>query len=604
MQSLEVYFDALQRAGCRPARTGSGSIQSLCPIHEADGKPHKPSLSVAHGDKVDVVMTCHAGCSHSDILKALGIQSTSKADKRHEVATYPYHDASGRVVFEKVRYEPKDFRIRHHDDSGDYVYKLPRGIEPPLYRLPAVKAAMASGEPIYFVEGCKDADRLVAAGLCATTNFEGATGKKWRDSYTVALTGADLVLLPDNDEPGRAHTRNIAMALSGKARRIRTLELSGLPVKGDVSDWLNLGHSIDELKALVEGLDSPMVESAKSNLIVPLSEFIGTPKPTTWRVRRLLPAASIVQFFGDPSAGKSFLTVDLSCHIATGKPWFGRPVKQCVVLYMIGEGLEGLKRRFEAWKTYRGDVSDEFLKVTQRPFRLDPEGAQTILNEVAAMPVKPEFVVIDTLNTMLDGNENDARDIGRFFDVLKQFTTQYGATVVYNHHPGHNNKERSRGHSGIGGSLDCDYRLEKQGTHDGILTVTKPPKDSAIPDPIAYRLDIVELPEAWQDQDYPDEPETTCLFTVTGVAQPSAKPLPEQQRKALKLLDELYQQQRSNLESAGHDPNQARVTAADWYEAMRGICEDSGNRSRLRSALKDCGHVRIENGFVYQAVRL
>ena len=257
--TLQDVVDALQRANCQPARTGNDAYTARCPVHEADGHGHKPSLSVARGDKVDVVLNCHAGCGHAAIFKALGIESkaTGKAGSagtsKRIVATYPYQDATGATLFEKVRLEPKDFRIRHRDATGAEVWNKPAGIEPPLYRLPAVAAAIADGTPIYLVEGEKDADRLVAAGLCATTNFEGAAKgtqkQKWRDSYTAALAGADVVLLPDNDEPGRAHMQHVAAALAGKAL-VRWLELPGLPAKGDVSDWLNAGHSVDELKAL------------------------------------------------------------------------------------------------------------------------------------------------------------------------------------------------------------------------------------------------------------------------------------------------------------------------------------------------------------------
>jgi hypothetical protein len=257
--TISDVVDALQRANCHPTQRGE-TYTSFCPVHEADGTSHKPSLSVARGDKVPVVLNCHAGCSHDAIIAALGLETKAASNdgsagaSRRIVATYPYHDASGAVVFEKIRYFPKDFRIRHRDASGAEIWKLPAGTEPPLYRLPEVVAAIAAGEPVYLAEGEKDAERLAAAGLCASTNFDGAAAgtqkPKWRDSYTAALAGADVVLIPDNDEPGMAHMRHAAAALAGTAARVRWLELPGLHAKGDVSDWLNQGHTIDELMAL------------------------------------------------------------------------------------------------------------------------------------------------------------------------------------------------------------------------------------------------------------------------------------------------------------------------------------------------------------------
>jgi len=291
MTSLADVVDALQRANCQPTSHGNDSYTARCPVHEADGGGHKPSLSIARGDKVDVVLNCHAGCSHAAIMAALGIEATGKAGagrrsagagSKRIVATYPYTDASGKLLFEKIRYEPKDFRIRHRDASGAEVWRLPRGIEPPLYRLPAVQAAMARGEPVYLVEGEKDADRLAAAGLCTTTNFDGAAAgsqkPKWRDSYTAALAGADVVLLPDNDEPGKAHMRHVAAALAGKAL-VRWLELPGLPAKGDVSDWLDAGHSVDELKQLAADAPPPGPPPAPADERQPADGEASPPPP-------------------------------------------------------------------------------------------------------------------------------------------------------------------------------------------------------------------------------------------------------------------------------------------------------------------------------------
>ncbi len=184
MSALSDVVTALDRAGCKPTQHGNGSYTAFCPVHEADGGGHKPSLAVSTGDKVDVVMNCHAGCDRPAILNALGLESGKASNsQRRIVASYPYSDASGATVFEKVRYEPKDFRIRYRDASGAEVWKLPR-VEPPLYNLPDVLTAKEHGRPICIVEGEKDADRLAGLFMVATCNFEGAAKgsqkAKWR----------------------------------------------------------------------------------------------------------------------------------------------------------------------------------------------------------------------------------------------------------------------------------------------------------------------------------------------------------------------------------------------------------------------------------------
>lgn len=257
--TLSDAVDALARLGCKPTKAGNG-YKALCPVHESDGRSHTPSLTVAAGDTQPIVVCCQAGCDGREILKVLGVNGTAHKSASI-VATYRYQTAEGIDVREKLRYEPKDFRIRHRDASGNWVYKAGDG-PAVLYRLPELKAAIADGRTVFIAEGEKDCDRLAALGLVATCNIEGAAKPeqraKWRPKYTEQLTGAArVVLLPDNDDPGRAHMRHVAEQLRGKVADIRSLELSGLPDKGDVSDWLDAGGTVEELERLASEAPEP-----------------------------------------------------------------------------------------------------------------------------------------------------------------------------------------------------------------------------------------------------------------------------------------------------------------------------------------------------------
>lgn len=158
---------------------------------------------------------------------------------------YPYTDPTGHLIFETVRIQYSDgsktFRQRRAGEDGKPVYNL-RGVEPVLYRLPAVRAEITGGTgTVYLCEGEKDADALAALGFCATTAPMGAG--KWRDSYTEALRGAQMVyILPDHDKPGRAHACIVAKALQSVLIPVNIIDLRAqwpaLPRKGDVSDVL------------------------------------------------------------------------------------------------------------------------------------------------------------------------------------------------------------------------------------------------------------------------------------------------------------------------------------------------------------------------------
>jgi 5S rRNA maturation endonuclease (ribonuclease M5) len=224
-----------------------------CPCHEDS----TPSLGITDGRDGNVVVRCRAGCDTGQVLATVGLTlkdlfatNGSTAHAREIVATYDYRDERRRLLYQVVRFSPKQFRQRR--PSGDEWEWSLGDVRRVLYRLPELAAADPE-EPVYIVEGEKDVDRLVELGFLATTNAGGAG--QWRAEYTAALTDRDIVLLPDNDEPGRKHAEEVARALAPTAVRVRVVELPGLPIKGDVSDWLE-HHDAGELRRVVAGQQS------------------------------------------------------------------------------------------------------------------------------------------------------------------------------------------------------------------------------------------------------------------------------------------------------------------------------------------------------------
>jgi putative DNA primase/helicase len=108
--------------------------------------------------------------------------------------------------------------------------------------------AATPSETIYIVEGEKDVETLRALGLVATCNPGGAG--KWQPSYNEVLRGRHVVILPDHDDSGRQHSMDVARSLAGIAASVRVIDLPALGEKGDVSDWLAAGNTVDDLRAL------------------------------------------------------------------------------------------------------------------------------------------------------------------------------------------------------------------------------------------------------------------------------------------------------------------------------------------------------------------
>jgi putative DNA primase/helicase len=137
------------------------------------------------------------------------------------------------------------------------------GVRRVLYRLPEIVAAPAD-QTVFVVEGEKDADRLAEENILATTCPEGAG--KWQPEYNEALAGRRVVILPHNDNAGREHARQVAQALMGVAASVKVVELPDLPLKGDVSDFLDNGGTASRLWELVEATPALGVEEPAENL--------------------------------------------------------------------------------------------------------------------------------------------------------------------------------------------------------------------------------------------------------------------------------------------------------------------------------------------------
>lgn len=238
-------------------RNGSGWSAS-CPCRAGD---ENPSLSVAEGNDGRVLVQCHYGspCNINQICEAMEIslkelyppKSTSTSTKKKKLQkVYKYLDKNGNVVFEKLRYLSEDgkksFTQRRPDPNnpGMYLYGL-EGVSKVLYNLPAVIKGVADGEPIWLVEGEKDADNLIAQGIIATTTTSGAGA--WEDSYTACLAGAHIELIADNDKPGVEHALTITKKLRDAGCSVN-MWIS--PNHKDISDHLGAGLSFDELAEL------------------------------------------------------------------------------------------------------------------------------------------------------------------------------------------------------------------------------------------------------------------------------------------------------------------------------------------------------------------
>jgi hypothetical protein len=259
----------------------------LCPLHNEQ----TPSFSVDTQKNLFHCHGCEAGGSVIDLhakLRGLSIgeamrdlspyggngngprqwrqkpepaaSRNSDTPPRTEIAAYDYQDATGRVRFQVVRFEPKNFAQCRIDERGARLWNMD-GVERLPYHLPEVLAADTA--EVWIVEGEKDVETLRRIkGTVATCNPGGAG--KWLPAFSQYLRSKGVFIVPDRDEPGAKHAGNVLASLAGLVNWVKWVELppehNGRALK-DISELCAACASLDDFAATLEPL------KAKARLI-------------------------------------------------------------------------------------------------------------------------------------------------------------------------------------------------------------------------------------------------------------------------------------------------------------------------------------------------
>ena len=253
-----TYEDVLSRFDVK-TRRGNNAI-CKCPAHADD----KASLSISRGKNGCTLIHCFAGCKPEDVLASVGLTMhdlfetdrqdqtgtdwkssiekwKSKKDGRTVTITdwYEYRDLSGSYAFTRIRFNPKDFAYGIRQSNGQMKLGLngkKRKDIPAVYSadLDAFIKAVANGERVFYAEGEKNIKVLHANGYpCLTCG----AAEDWNPECASLFTGADAVILADNDDAGRELVRKVRTDLNDVAKRVRVF----MPAKeehGDIADYL------------------------------------------------------------------------------------------------------------------------------------------------------------------------------------------------------------------------------------------------------------------------------------------------------------------------------------------------------------------------------
>lgn len=223
-----------------------------CPVH---GGTHL-SFGVASATGY---AHCHSKCARGWDLISLQMELTGKtfAVAKKEVfqmlgrpevpysesdveSTFNYTNETGELRYQVVRKVGKRFAQRRPSGSNGWTWGL-GDLEWLPYRLPEV----VKSDKVLICEGEKDVETLRRMGLVATCNNGGAGN--FKPELARWFTGKLVAILPDNDEKGRAHAMKVAGILNPVAKSVRIVEIPNLPEKGDVSDFVAAGGTVEQI---------------------------------------------------------------------------------------------------------------------------------------------------------------------------------------------------------------------------------------------------------------------------------------------------------------------------------------------------------------------
>ncbi len=513
--AVQDLFWKLQEMGCRPRQLGKG-YSALCPVHEADGGKHTPSLTFSEGTTQPVVVNCHAGCGLGDILSAVDMSIGEIMN-----AVVPNDNGKGTQVAKPSGTTEKNFsdwmdrlfsdparrawleQSRHLStqqilaselgwDGGYYTLPVrsvdgrlafvkrynperePRYLLPPkssvsLYGIERL-AALPDGHLVVVTEGEFDAMICRSNGLEAVSTTGGA--KAWKGEWSVALKRFEVVVAGDNDEPGAEYSKKVCESIRVAGGTAEILEWpAGTPDKADASSYIPLNGA--------EDFHSLIHSTQRKNMLnrVDIATIFSTElQPIPWVLEGWLAEGDVAILAGEPGAGKSMVLLDLALSLATGRdflkymPMSGKPKR---VLVVDEENNERICRRRLQQFLLGYELDDNALRIlplrylTDNFLCLDDEKALKRFHRELG-EFQPDWVMLDSLVRFHARDENSNSAMSQFYtDILKPISRNYQCGLVMLHHLSKPSKDKSselghrlRGASDLRGMVDELWMLE------------------------------------------------------------------------------------------------------------------------------------------------
>lgn len=367
--------------------------------------------------------------------------------------TWSYLDASGRVIAQVTRYDMPDGKKEFR--PWDVATRKTRHPDiRPLYNLPGILPAAR----VVLVEGEKCADALNEIGIPATTVMGGSNAPPDKTDWS-PLFGKEVLIWPDNDEPGLKYAEAAAGAILSAGGRPATLPIpDGKPAKWDAADAVAERFDVRAWLATVapqkQGLDLSAwdaVEICK-----------GEAPPRQWLVDQTIPLSAVTLFAAAGDTGKGMILLDLALKVAgsyecddlldEGLVAFGHSVVAhgAAVVFTAEDERDEVHRRMVQidgrglLATTGGrlrvvplpNAGGPFPIITGHNTYVTTPAYQAVRRQLLSIP-DLKLIVFDPLASFAQADINADPAAGAFLTgVLSALATETGAAVVVAHHMG------------------------------------------------------------------------------------------------------------------------------------------------------------------------
>lgn len=316
----------------------------------------------------------------------------------------------------------------------------------------------------------------------------------------------------------------------------------------------------------VESLNT--VSSNSTNLFLSVGELLEQPDKDNWLIKGYLELDSTSLLYGSSGVGKSFVSVDIACSVATGTSWQGQETAEGAVFYIAGEGHSGFKKRFRAWQQENNvSLKGKPLFLSNTTIGLpDENNLENLLNNIEQLVKdtqhKPKLIILDTLARCLIGDENFAKDIGGFIQALDTIRKEYGCCVLTVHHTGHK-EDRARGSSALRSAMDTELSLSSK-AKVLTLSITKQ-KNHEPAAPLHFKLEQIDLG---------DEINSAVLTSTDKPASNHSGKLGKNEKILLDALKELEIEGRQKAINSENIAEPIPIPISQWRELAYSLITD------------------------------